>query len=535
MFETLAGNIMSLWGWKRNAWAFFAGAFLTLALPPFDFFAVGFISFPILLWLLEGAVPSQNARGALRLYPAAVIGWFFGFGYFVFGLWWLANALLAQGDEFIWALPLAVFGLPAFLALFYAGAAMIGKSIWGNGIGAAAALAFGFGLCEWLRATIFTGFPWNGIGLTAMPSPVLMQSGSIFGVTGMNALAVLMFALPSTIGLHKHKLVGPYLALCLLVAHGGYGYWRLFQIDSNKQQPTGKIVRLVQPSYQQSQKWDEAERDKIFANYLSLSTQIPEPNQPKPDLIIWPETAVPFIFTDRPKALSAIGEALDDNQMLLAGAVRQEGQRDAGDAVRYYNSMLAISGKGEIIDAADKMHLVPFGEYLPFGDLLRSLGVQEVAMPGGFSAGSARRIFKLPNLPNILPLICYEIIFPGVTAEESARAKIVVNITNDAWYGRSPGPYQHFRLAQLRSVESGIPLIRAANNGISGEVDGYGRVVGALALDMVGVIDLSIASALEPTIYIQHGQRVIFLLFAALFAISSLTKLRHGSRINKSV
>ncbi len=526
---------MSLWGWKRNALAFFAGAILTLALPPFDFFAVGFISFPILLWLLDGAVPSQNARGTLRLYPAAVIGWFFGFGYFVFGLWWLANAMVAQGNEFLWALPLAVFGLPALLALFYAGAAMISKSIWGNGVGAAAALAFGFGIAEWLRANIFTGFPWNGIGLTAMPSPLLMQSASVFGVTGMNALAVFMFALPSTIGLHKHKLMGPFLALCLLLGHGGYGYWRLIHNNPIKQQTTGKIVRLVQPSYKQSEKWDVAERDRIFANYLSLSTQVPGAQQPKPDLIIWPETSVPFIFTDRPQALSAIGAALDDNQTLLTGAVRQEGQRDAGDAVRYYNSMLAINGKGEIIDAADKVHLVPFGEYLPFGDLLRSLGVQEVAMPGGFSAGGGEHIFKLQNLPKILPLICYEIIFPGATAQENSEAKIVVNITNDAWYGKSPGPYQHFRLAQLRSVESGIPLIRSANNGISGEVDGYGRVIAALALDVIGILDVPIATPLEPTIYNRHGQRVIFLLFAALFAISSLTKLRRRYRMKKSV
>ncbi len=535
MFEILAGNIMSLWGWKRNGLAFFSGAILTLALPPFDFFAVGFISFPILIWLLEGAAPSPNTRGTLRLYPSAVIGWFFGFGYFVFGLWWLANALLAQGNEFIWALPLAVFGLPALLALFYAGAAMIGKSIWGNGIGAAAALAFGFGISEWLRANVFTGFPWNGIGLTAMPSPVMMQSASIFGVTGMNALAVLMFGLPSTLGLHKHRFFGPFLALCLLVPHGTYGYWRIHQAAAMQSGQGTKIVRLVQPSYKQSEKWDETERDKIFANYLALSTQIPEVNQPKPDLIIWPETAVPFIFTDRPQALAALGTALDDNQTLLAGAVRQEGQRDAGETVRYYNSMLAINGKGEIIDAADKVHLVPFGEYLPFGDILRSLGVQEVAMPGGFSAGSAPHHFKLPNLPKILPLICYEIIFPGVTAEENDGVKIVVNITNDAWYGHSPGPYQHFRLAQLRSAESGIPLIRSANNGISGEVDGYGRVVGALALDVVGVIDVPIATALEPTIYNRHGQRVIFLLFALLFAISSLTKLRGRYTISKSV
>ncbi len=199
MLDRIAGDIILLWGFKRNALAFLAGALLTLALPPFNFFAVGFVSFPILLWLIEGAVPGPNARGALRLYPAAVVGWFFGFGYFVAGLWWLANAVDRRKLGICLGAAAGSFRpCPPVLLSFFAGSAMLARSVWGRGIGAAAALAVGFGIGEWLRGVLFTGFPWNSLGLTIMPAPLFMQTTSVFGITGMNALAVLAFSLPGT-------------------------------------------------------------------------------------------------------------------------------------------------------------------------------------------------------------------------------------------------------------------------------------------------------------------------------------------------
>ncbi len=525
MLDRIAGDIILLWGFKRKALAFLAGAFLTLALPPFNFFAVGFVSFPVLLWLIEGAVPGPNTRGALRLYPAAVVGWFFGFGYFVAGLWWLGNAVIAESWEFAWALPLAVFGLPAGLAFFFAGSAMLARSVWGRGIGAAAALAVGFGIGEWLRGILFTGFPWNSLGLTIMPAPQFMQTASVFGITGMNALAVFVFALPGAIVLSRWKMLGPLLALVLLGGQFLFGYQRL-GMAPEVEAPSGPTVRIIQPSVSQSEKWDSAVRDRIFATYLKMTAQEPEKGKPVPTLIVWPETAVPFLFTERPDALAALGNTLGDNQILLAGAVRQEGDRNEGEMVRYYNSMLAINGSGEIIDAADKVHLVPFGEYLPLADVLSSFGLRQlVSTPGGFSAGAATHRMKLPGLPEILPQICYEIIFAGALGT-SDRPGLAVNITNDAWYGATPGPYQHFRLAQIRAVESGVPVVRAANNGISGVVDGYGRVTGALALNAVAVIDLPLPGRLETTLYAAHGARIIFALFATLLAICGLTNLR---------
>ncbi len=537
MLQKIAGDIILYWGWKRNGLAFFVGLLLNLALPPFDFFAVGFVSFPVLLWLLEGADSSPSARGFLRAYPAAVIGWFFGFGYFLGGLWWLGNALLNAGDEFIWALPLAIFGLPAALALFFSIAAIIARMLRGSGIGAAASLAFAIGITEWLRGFVLTGFPWNGVGLTIMPSPVLMQSASVFGIVGMNALAVLVFALPGCFALTRRvRWLGPALSVLLLGAHTAFGFVTLRDAPEKVPAPDAKIARVVQPSIQQSEKWDEAERDRIFSIYLKMTAQLPEEGKPVPSLVIWPETAVPFIFTDRPDALAAIGEALKDGQILLAGTVRQEGTRENGDELRYYNSIVAINSNGEIIDAADKVHLVPFGEYLPLGNTLRSLGIDQiVTTPGGFSAGSRLHTFALPDLPSILPMICYEIIFPGALETTKTQPQLAVNVTNDAWYGRTPGPYQHFRLSQIRAVESGMPIIRSANNGVSGFIDSHGRISAALDLDVIGNLDMPIIQNNSRTLYSSDGTRTIFFTYCVLIALIGLTNLLQRFRIGPSV
>ena len=534
--QKFAGDMMLSWGWKRNGIAFLSGLILLLALPPFDFFAIGFISFPVLLWLLEGSTGSPGSRGLLRHYRATVTGWFFGFGYLVGGLWWIGRALFEEGATYLWALPLAVFGLPAVLAFFFALGAMIGKMVWGRGIGAAAALAFGFGISEWLRGILFTGFPWNGIGMTAMPTPFLMQGAGVFGMVGMNALAVFLFALPGAFALSRRRWLGPSLALVLFGANAGYGMYALSQDKSVANDFDLPVVRVVQPSISQSEKWDETEQDRIFKTYLDLSAQPPADGKPLPRFIVWPETAVPFMFADRPDALAALGDMLQEGQMLLAGSVRQEGERANGDEVRFYNSMLLINDRGEIVDAADKVHLVPFGEYLPMQSILRMTGLREiVTTPGGFSAGPRLKQLELPGFGKVLPLVCYEIIFPGTANSVSPRPKAIINITNDAWYGRTPGPWQHLRLAQLQAVESGIAVIRSANNGISAFIDGRGQIVSALALDAVGAIDAVFPQSKPSTVYSESGLRTIFAVFVGLIAIAGLTNLRGRSTISKSV
>lgn len=484
--ERLAGKVILLWGWRRALVAFLAGALFALAQPPYDFFAVGFVSFPVLVWLLDGAASVPGEGWLRRLGAPFLIGWWFGFGFFLAGLWWTGNALLVQADLFAWALPFAIFGLPALLAVFHGFAAVLARLVWSDGIGRIASLAFAFAVAEWLRTFVLTGFPWNAVGQSAMPVPLLMQSVSVVGMEGMNALALFVFAMPALLAADRDRLRGAVLAALLIAAHAGFGAWRL-SADAGAPE-TLATVRIVQPSILQTEKWDAAEQDRIFATYLEMTARPSADGRP-PDLIVWPETAVPFVLSERPDALVALGELIGPEQTLLAGAVRTEG----GPAGRYYNAVVAVNGAGETFDAVDKLHLVPFGEYLPLSGLLSRLGLRQIVQSvAAFSPGAERHAIEAGPGVRVLPFICYEIIFPHVAGHGEIDADILLNVTNDAWFGDTPGPYQHLRQAQIRAVEAGRPLVRAANNGISAVIDARGRILDAFAVDAVGVLDVAV-------------------------------------------
>ncbi|MEO3997607.1 apolipoprotein N-acyltransferase [Mesorhizobium sp. CAU 1732] len=524
--ERLAGKVILLWGWRRTLVALLAGAFAALSQPPFDFFAVCFVSFPILVWVIDGAAeqPGEGVlRRILRPFP---IGWWFGFGYFVAGIWWTGNALLVEAELFAWAVPFAVLGLPAVLGIFYGLAVVIARLFWSDGLARIAALAFGFGVAEWVRGIAFTGFPWNAVGQAAMPAPVLMQSVGIVGMIGMNALAVFVFAMPALLASPRGRRTGFALAALMAALHAGYGFWRLNTAPTDPE--TLINVRLVQPSIDQAEKWDSTVRDRIFRTYLDLSARPPADGQEQPDLIVWPETSVPFFLAERPDALTAFGELVQDGQSLFVGAVRIEGYGSQANT-RYYNSVVAINDSGEIVDAVDKIHLVPFGEYLPLADVLGRLGLTQIVQSvSAFSAGSERHPITTASGARVLPFICYEIIFPGIAGYGDADADLILNVTNDAWFGDTPGPYQHFRQAQIRAVEAGRPLARAANNGISGVVDAYGQVIDAFSVDAVGVLDVavprqSISSPVNP-----HLTGVVLVVLLGLW--SGLVSLNVGRR-----
>jgi apolipoprotein N-acyltransferase len=490
--ERLADRVILVWGFKRCLLAVFAGAFAVLALPPIGFFAAMFVSFTLLIWLIDGAAASPESGFIGRLWPAFVIGWLFGFGYFVAGLWWLGHALLVDSDEFAWALPLAILGLPAVLAIYYGLAAALARVLWSDGMGRIAALAASFGLFEWLRSVTFTGFPWNAIGYGVMPVPLMMQSAHVIGIMGVTALSVFAFSAPALFGTRQGAKPGIALAVLLFAAHLGYGAYVLYGIPKPAETPDDKkqVVRLVQPMIDQAAKLDsDADREAIFEKHLKLSVEAPRNGGRKPDIIVWPETSIPFILTDNQDALTRIADTLDDNQILIAGAVRAE-EMGPGNPPRYYNSIYVIDGRGQIIAASDKVHLVPFGEYVPFENILDDFGIQNIVeMPGGFSAAASRQLLTLPNGLKFYPLVCYEIIFPEEMTGDIAEANAILNITNDAWFGATPGPYQHFQQARIRAVETGLPLIRDGNSGISAMVNAHGEIVAGLDLNEDGFID----------------------------------------------
>ncbi|GHC74654.1 apolipoprotein N-acyltransferase [Limoniibacter endophyticus] len=488
--ERFSAKIVMLHGYRRAGLALIAGAFLALAQAPFDFFFAGFISIPLLVWLLDGAAADRKGRFLSSIRPAFSVGWFFGFGYFLAGLWWVATALLVDAEQFAWAIPLAITVLPAGLALFYALATASARIFWSDGLGRVFALAASFGIFEWLRGTILTGFPWNPVGFAGMPTPILMQSVHAVGSASMNILVVLLFAVPALLSTRRHLMPGAAGGFLLLAMHLGYGYWHMQQpVDDADKKPLN--VRVVQPAIDQSEKWDGAVRDRIFSTLLDLSRQPNTESRAPSELIVWPETSIPFLLTDRPDALVQIADMLKAGQMLIAGAVREEQDPSVANGVVYYNSMIAIDDAGVIADAVDKVHLVPFGEYMPFEEQLARWGITKIVpLPASFRPGTQS---SLSILDGIIAsgFICYEIIFPGEVGRSADGAGLIINITNDAWFGTTPGPYQHFRQAQIRAVETGLSVIRAANSGISGLIDPRGHVVGALSLNSKGFVDVT--------------------------------------------
>ncbi len=529
--ERLAGRIMLLWGMRRAAIAIAAGAAGALALPPFDIFGTLFLSFTLLVWLMDGLSVSPEGGSLSRLRAAFVLGWLFGFGYFVAGLWWMGNALLVEADEFAWALPLAVLGLPAFLALFYGFAVALASLLWSDGFGRLAALAFGFGIAEWLRSFVATGFPWNAIGYGAMQTPLMMQSSAPIGIFGVTTLAVFVFSVPALFGTRRGMGAGFALAGVLLCAHFGYGAYRL--TVAGEVVSDGKtMVRLVQPVLDQSRKLEGSDRAEIFEEHLSLSAAPPKPGTRRPDIIVWPETSVPFILTENKDALVRIAEVLEEGQVLVAGAVRVE-YTGSGSAPRYYNSVYVIDDQGQILGASDKVHLTPFGEYVPFEEWLREWGVDNlVALPGGFTGAALRSPLPLPDGRTLYPLICYEIIFPGEIADDVSSTAAILNITNDAWFGDTPGPYQHFQQARLRAVENGKPLLRSANSGVSAVIDPLGRVSEGLGFNRKGFVDAPLSDA-SVSSWNETARRTHFwLIVFSMFLIAALARWGFKSRSN---
>ncbi|HEV7433727.1 MAG TPA: apolipoprotein N-acyltransferase, partial [Pseudorhizobium sp.] len=343
------------------------------------------------------------------------------------------------------------------------------------------------------RGFAATGFPWNAIGYGAMPMPMLMQSAGVIGLLGVTTLAVFVFSIPALFGTRRGLGIGLAAGICLLGAHLGYGAYRLAVADAPVEKDA-PIVRLVQPVVDQSRKLENKDRAEIFEEHLSLTALPPHEPSARPDIIVWPETSVPFILTENKDALSRIAEVLQEGQILVAGAVRVE-YGAAGNAPRFYNSIYVVGSNGEILAATDKVHLTPFGEYVPFEGWLRDWGVNNlVALPGGFTAGAQRSLLTLPSGFSLFPLICYEVIFPQEIGDAIHGADVILNVTNDAWFGDTPGPYQHFQQARIRAVENGLPLVRGANSGVSAVVDPFGRVVKGLDFNSKGVVDASLGS-----------------------------------------
>ncbi len=539
IIERTAGQIAALHGWTRSAVAFAGGALSALSLAPYHLFPVLLVTLPVLVWLLDGIAQELKPgdgkgrlRGALLFFR---IGWLFGFGYFLAGLWWVGKAFLVDADEFALLLPVAVLILPAGMSLYWGLAAALAWFAWREGWMRLAALASSLTLAEWMRGMFFSGFPWNVPGYAAMPTPVLMQSSSVIGLYGVTFLLLVVAMSPAIFwpAATRVRYAMTYLGLCMAIALMHWSFGQVVLTRNPTRFVEGINLRIVQPAIEQSEKWDEANEASIMARYLTLSTGMSVPGaRPLEDFtfLIWPESAFPFMLADRPEQLAVLASLLPEHTFLITGAMRPQEAETPGGERNVFNSLYVIDSQGELVASRDKNWLVPFGEFLPFQELLESLGLEQLTrLRGGFSAGSTREIVKLPDMPAFLPLICYEIIFSGSLRPQDrskGQAGWIVNLTNDAWFGMTAGPYQHAHQSQIRAVEEGLPVIRAANSGISFVSDANGRIVAELALGQRGTLESRLPAAAEPTIFSRFGNfPTVFFVCLILLSLIGLSAL----------
>jgi apolipoprotein N-acyltransferase len=519
----IAAWFAGLSGWRRGAAALVLGALATLAMPPVHAVPVLLIAVPGLILLID------HSRGPFH---ALVIGLLFGFGHFVAGVYWVAESMLAVPTFFGWTLPLviavSVGGLAALLAPFPAFAALLARALWPAGPARVLVLAIAWTVGEWLRGWVLSGFPWNLIAYSWAFSDPMNQFAALTGSWGLSFITMAVGGLPALLidwrgraadgAVQRPARALTALALGAVVLAVVWIDGAIRLAGAVDEMVPGVRLRLVQANVDPGEKGNTDQRAGILERHMALTTQTP--GFTEVTHVVWPETATLFLLEREPVLRARLGEVAPPGGVLITGVVR--GAPQSGPLEHVWNSLAAIDHAGALVASYDKFHLVPFGEYVPARGLLPFLSK---FTPGAidFSAGPGPRTLRLPGLPPVGPLICYEAIFPGQVVDRSDRPAWLLNLTNDGWFGTSSGPYQHFASARLRAVEEGLPLVRAANTGISGVVDPYGRVLVQTALGEMRVLDVALPRplpGLTPYARFGDGATAALLVVAALLALA---------------
>lgn len=427
-----------------------------------------------------------------RLAQAVWLGWIAGAGYFAGGLFWIVEPFFVDAKTYGWMAPFALFFMAFGMALFWALAACIGTLGRKPGI---RALGFAFGLAatDLLRGYIFTGFPWALVGHIWIGTPV-SQAAAFVGPVGLSALTAFAAALP-VLAVTNGKRAGlAVLSVAGLAAVWATGAARLAAPETPRDPAIQ--VRLIQPNAAQHLKW----RGDMWRIFLDRQMdQTAQPAKEPLDLIVWPETAVPFLLSDSGGFFAALADR-SGGVPVAFGIQREEG-------LRFFNSLAAIDGEARVTAVYDKWHLVPFGEYIPFGDVMATFGIAAFAAQqgNGYSPGQGPVVLDLGKAGRVLPLICYEAVFPQDLRVKGDRPDWILQITNDSWFGNIVGPYQHLAQARLRAIEQGLPLLRSANTGVTAVIDAKGRILDSLPLNTEGVLDTAVPPALTTTLYSRTG------------------------------
>lgn len=516
-------RVTGLTGWMRYALAALTGLLAGVTMAPYYLLPLLPLAFVPLIWMLDGL----EARGKGRR-QAFALGWWFGFPFFLTGFYWIAFAFLVEADSYAWMIPFAMSALPAGLALFTGAAFWLSKALWRPGPSRILTFAVAFSLFEFLRGTIFTGLPWNLMGYAWGSVSDVLQVTAYIGIYGLSFLTVLLAASPAALFAHQKETTNwrwPFLAAVLLGMIWTAGAVRLYMAPMGPgSYVEGVNLRIVQPNIPQADKW-LPENQRAIWDRLLVQTEVA--SSAPITHVIWPESAPPFILAQEAGARRELAGVLD-GAVLITGALRLERQGD-GTPI-YYNALHVLGPDANILATYDKHHLVPFGEYLPFRSLLERFGFQNLAAQRvDFRAGPGPRTLSIPGAPDMGPLVCYEAVFPGQVVDPARRPGWLVQVTDDSWFGDLTGPRQHFGIAQVRAIEEGLPLVRAANTGISAVIDPFGRSLETLGLGEFGIIDSPLPRATAVTLYSRFGDWP--LLGVLLLTLLALWRRRRNANV----
>lgn len=521
--------------WPRRGIALLAGAIATLGQAPFQLTLLYAVAIVTLVWLLDAVSKSER-----RIASAFTLGWWFALGHFVTGLYWIVSAFLVDADTFGVGLGVAsLLGLAGGLAIFWGLGCALAMAFWTDDARRVLTFALAVFISEWLRGHILTGFPWLLPGYVWTPGEPISQLVSIFSIYGLGLVTLAAAAAPAVISdgrLSAGRRFTPVIAAALVLGLAwGWGAQRIAHapVDQPGAQP---VVRVADSGLSQAEKWRYRDNQewRVLQRYLD-ATGTAETS--RASIVVWPEGAIPtlnFFTLDNQQFLDAVGRGLGD-RALVTGLTRCEprplcdafmrGETNA-DALTLYNSAAVIdgvSGVPRVAQIYDKHHLVPFGEYIPFWNLVSGLNIAPLQRIGaGFAAGDPPSRLVVPEAPPAIVLICYEAIFPGMTPHGDERPGWIIVVTNDAWFGHGTGPWQHYAMARYRSIEEGLPMARAASGGISGIIDSFGREVRSTR-NGAAAAEAQLPPALSATMFASWGN----LLLGALVLL--IASLRFGS------
>ena len=501
---------------------FFLGAISSYSLPPYNYFIINFITFSLFFIFIFNKKRELPNNISLFKY-----GWYFGFGYFLFSLYWVAIALTFD-QSFQPLIPVAVIVLPALLAIFYGLMTYLFAIFYSkNVISSFFIFSILFGVTEFIRGSIFTGFPWNLISFSFSSSTYFIQILSIIGTYSFNLFCISLFITPALFVLKKSRkeIMVCFFFIFVSAAFFIFGNMKSNDFNSLESIKNPYKIKAISPNINLERFYSKQDELKIINELIKLSA----PTKTKPTIYLWPEGIIPDSYLrDMSIYKKLFLNSFGEDDLIIMGLNSVETKKNKN---LFFNSMAIFNNRLDLVETYNKVKLVPFGEFIPFENILSLIGFKTVTNNyQSFSSGEVRVPLNLKNSKidlNLLPLICYEIIYSGKLSEDN-NFDYIINISEDGWFGNSVGPKQHFAHSIFRSIESGKYIIRSANNGISAIINPIGLVEQEVEFGLTGYVELSESKFVKFTPFMFYGNKIfLILILIYIFLIFSFNRLKH--------